>query len=107
MMSIATTTSVTAIKSTRATTGFIFGPCTTRRVGMDPRPPFAATVINPDPAPGVVLSKSAALPSVRALKPDEANDQNGATNTHENVCKTKENCGFHNWSLTKDGVQNV
>ena len=99
MMSVAATTSVTAIKSTAVITGVTSIPSAAGRIGMDPRTPFAATVVDPNPVPGAVLMKGAATSGFATLVPDNGHDENDK--------KSNENCGFHNRSSTKNGAQNV
>ena len=100
MMSVATTTPVaTAIKSTAVITGVVSIPSAAGCIGMDPRTSFAATVVDPDPLPGAVLMKGAATSGFATLVPDSGHDENDK--------KSNENCGFHNWSSTTNGAQNV
>ncbi|CUH75862.1 hypothetical protein TRM7557_00594 [Tritonibacter multivorans] len=99
MMSVAATSVATAIKSTAVITGVISIPSAAGRIGVSSRTPFATIKVDPDPVAGTVLMKGAATSGFATLVPSHRHDENSKN--------ANENCGFHNWSSTKDGAQNV
>ena len=102
MMSVATTSVATtsiAIKSTAVMTGVVLIPSAAGRIWMDPRTPFAAIEVGPNPVPGAVLMKGAAASGFATVCPGQGQDA-----TKKNC---DDNCGFHNRSSTKNGAQNV
>ena len=104
MMSVAITSVATtsiAIKSTAVMTGAVLIPSAAGRIWMDPRTPFAAIEVGPNPVPGAVLMKGAAASGFATVCPGQGQGQDAKKENSD------ENCGFHNRSSTKNGAQNV